>query len=398
MKCVIEKLDYEGRGLCHVDGKVVFASNTLPEEVVELEIEKQEKNYDIAKVVSFYQKSEHRLPSFCPHASICGGCRFSCVSYAKSLEYKKEIIKDLFSKNGFDIPDFFIEASRPVLEYRNKVSLKVQDYQYGYYQEETHQFVPIKKCFLLNPSIQKLLDDFSLFSFQNGNLIIKTNQSNELLLDIETEEELKIKEELVLKHSIKGIIWNGSCVYGQSFLEEKRSDIIYQIPAQSFFQINPYISEKIQEKVNSLFDENDEVYDLYCGVGFFSLRLAKKVKNVIGIELSLQSILGAKANAMKNHIENVSFHVGKVEDILPKLKHKCNKVIVDPPRSGLKKSVINALLEEELDLICYISCNPITLVRDLKLLTEKYQMKFIQGYDMFSYTKHTECLCVLEKK
>lgn len=394
----IEKLDYEGRGLTHINGKVFFVPRALPEEELHISVIKEEKHYSVAKIDSFIKKSEKRIPSYCPYAKECGGCTFDFVSYQNSLQYKKEILLDLFKKNELEFSHFEITPSRPVLEYRNKVKLHVYQNQFGYYKENSHEFVPIKKCALLNPNITALLNDFSLFSFSQGSLMIRVNAKEEILISIETEEELKIREILIEKHKIEGIIYNGKCVYGKSYLLEERGGIEYQVPASAFFQINPYISECIVKDLILFLKPNSILLDLYCGVGFFSFRFSPYVKKVIGIELNLEAILAAKENAMRNKILNTSFHVGKVEDILEKIPDHPDQVIVDPPRSGLHKNVIQTFLNQKIQNIIYISCNPVTLARDLNLLKKEYKIVLLKGYDMFSFTKHVECVCVLNRR
>ena len=143
-------------------------------------------------------------------------------------------------------------------------------------------------------------------------------------------------------------------------------------------------------------EKEDIVYDLYCGVGFFSLQVLKKAKQVIGIELNQKAILNAIYNANLNNLTNTSFHVGKVEDVIAKIPINGNTVIIDPPRNGLHQKVIDMLNNNNFAKIIYISCNPKTLVRDLKKLEEKYEIKQIKAYDMFSYTKHLETVCLLK--
>ena len=162
MKVRIEKFDYEGRGLCHSDGKVTFVPKALKGEVVDISLEKSEKYYNIAKLKEIIEKSSERIPSFCPYSSLCGGCAFSHLSYENSLKYKKEIISDLLKQNNISFSSLEIEPSRPVLGYRNKVSLKVQEGEFGYYEEQSHRFIPIKNCYLLSPFIESLLKDFSM--------------------------------------------------------------------------------------------------------------------------------------------------------------------------------------------------------------------------------------------
>ena len=388
MKVRIEKFDYEGRGLCHIDGKVTFVPKTLKGEVVDISLEKSEKHYNIAKLKEIIEKSPERIPSFCPYSSLCGGCSFSHLSYENSLKYKKEIISDLLKQNNISFSSLEIEASRPVLGYRNKVSLKVQEGEFGYYEEQSHRFIPIKNCYLLSTFMESLLKDFSMFHFQNGELVIQTNSKGDMLLNIKTQDKISILEELTKKHSIKGILLNNKLVYGTNILEEQRENICYRYSFHSFFQVNAYISEKIKEDVMTYVNPKDEVYDLYCGVGFFSLPLALKAKSVIGIEENKEAILMALENARLNHIENV----------LPKVKHNVTLSLVDPPRSGLKPIVIKTLIDSNIPKILYVSCNPLTLVRDLKEFTKYYEIESIKLYDMFSYSKHTETLCVMKRK
>lgn len=398
MQVHIEKFDYEGRGLCHIDGKVTFVPKALNGEVVDISLEKSEKHYNIAKLKEIIEKSPERIPSFCPYSSLCGGCAFSHLSYANSLKYKKEIISDLLKQNNISFSSLEIVPSRPVLGYRNKVSLKVEEGHFGYYEEQSHRFIPIQNCYLLDEVLQSLLSDFALFRFQNGELVVQTNSKGEMLLNIKTQDEISILEELTQKHSIKGILLNNKLVYGTNTLEEERGNIRYRYSFHSFFQVNAYISEKIKEDVMDYVNPKDEVYDLYCGVGFFSLPLALRAKRVIGIEENKEAILMALENARLNHIENASFNVGKVEEILPKVHHDVTLALVDPPRSGLKPIVIKTLVDANIPKILYVSCHPLTLVRDLKEFTKCYEIESIKLYDMFAYSKHVECLCVLERK
>lgn len=397
MEVKVEKFDYEGRGLTHVDKEVFFLPRALPGERVEISVLKSKRNFKVGKVLKILDKSDARVLSFCPYANSCGGCTFDIVSYENSLKFKKEILKDLFLKNKILLPSFSIEPSRPVLEYRNKVSLHVCDGKFGYYEEKSHIFVPILKCALLSQFITRLLDDFSLFFFSNGSLMIRVNDKGECILGIDSKDEVKINKTLLEKHLIKGIFLNGKLVYGNSYFIENRNNIFYKVPFDAFFQVNPYISQKILMDVKSFFQKEDTVFDLYCGVGFFSIPLALSLKSVIGIELNQKAVLGAIENARLNNLSNVSFHVGKVEEVLKKIPLSSKKVLVDPPRSGLHQSVVSYFLEHSIEQIVYISCNPITLVRDLKLLLSNYCITFFKVYDMFSFTKHVECVCVLNR-
>lgn len=398
MKLNIEKLDYEGKGITHINDKICFVPRTLPEEVVLVKQKREEKHFILGEETEIITPSLKRKESFCPFARLCGGCVFDIVTYEDSLEFKKNILQELLTRNNITVPPFLIMESQPNLEYRNKISLKVFNGKFGFYQEESHDFVEIKRCEISKRCINNLLDDFALLGVLDGTLTIRINYNDELLIVIESAQCPKINEELTKRHKIAGIIWNHKCIYNSPFFIEKSEDLLYKVHADAFFQVNQDISLKIAKDVLGFFDKSDEVFDLYCGVGYFSLKLAQKVKKVIGIEVNQNAIVNAIYNAKLNRLSNASFHVGKVEDILDKIPNSVNKVLIDPPRSGLNKKVINTLLKNEFSTITYISCNPKTLIRDILLLKEKYEIMFFKAYDMFPYTKHIECVCLLKKR
>ena len=398
MQLKIEKMDYEGRGVTHVSGKVCFVKKALPKELVEAKLLQDEKRFSIYETTEVLNASPIRKISLCPFSKECGGCALDIMSYEDTLSIKKDMIKELLKKNNISISKFEIIKSPLAYGYRNKISLKIQNGHIGYYQEETHQFVPIKNCLLAKPSIQRFLQDVHLLHLKNGEITIRTNQNDELLLKVITKDFPRIEKEIIQKHKIAGILWNKKCMYNSSFFIEHIDHIFYKIHADSFFQVNTDISEKIAAQIKKEFTKEDTVYDLYCGVGYFSLKLAKITKQVIGIELNQNAILNAMYNASLNKIANVSFHVGKVEDILEKIPLKANKAIVDPPRSGLHKKVRESLKEKKFEKLIYISCNPKTLARDLQDLIETYTLTSFKAYDMFPYTKHVECVSVLSRK
>ncbi len=398
MNVKIEKLDYEGRGIVHIDGLVTFIPHALPNEEGIIEISKKEKHYQIGKWVKITKKSPKRIGSFCPYSSYCGGCAYSFVSYQDSLEFKTKMVKELLERQKLSYQNFASCPSRPILGYRNKVSLKVENHTFGYYEEETHHFIPIQKCMLLHPKINELLADFSFFAFEKGTLMIRINEKEELFLQIETKETVKIQEKLVLKHKIKGIVLNGKCVYGSYYLTMNQNGFSYFVSPKSFFQVNPYISKELVKEVLQIIQKEDIVFDLYCGCGFFTFPISLKASFVIGIEEVASSILGAEKIKQEKKLQNVRFHVGKVEKILEQIPEKPTFILVDPPRSGLKKKVIEEIIKRKPNHLLYISCNPKTLVRDLKEFSDFYQIQMVKCFDMFCYTKHIECMCLLTYK
>ena len=375
---------------------VTFILGALPGEEIEYKIIKKDKRYNIGKCTRVIKESPNRIISKCPYFNECGGCVFQNVSYDHSLMYKKDIFLDLLKRNNIDIKELDIESSNKPLGYRNKIILKVENGLVGYYEEESHTFVRIHECLLAKDSINTLLDDLKEFNILNGSVTIRSNYNDELLVIIESIDSPTLKEDIILKHKIVGVIWNDKCLYGVPFFLERTDNLIYKVHYNAFFQVNSDISYKIGEYIKPYFNKKDIVYDLYCGVGYFSLKLARSVSKVYGIEVNPKAIIDAKYNADLNNLNNLSFHVGKVEDVIDKINGHASKVIVDPPRAGLNKNVIKAFLKENYDTIIYISCNKITLVRDLKLLQEKYIVESIRLFDMFGYTSSVECVCILK--
>ena len=393
MKLKIDDVSFEGMGVSHDLSKVVFVPNTLEGEEIEAHIVKEEKRYCVYELDKVIKASNRRVTNLCPYKN-CGGCRYLHTDYANSLDIKKKNITELFKKNGFDVPINIVE-NKQSLGYRNKIELKIKDKQIGYYKEETHEFIPIKKCLLVKDSINNFLSEIDRLKIKDGSITIRANFNDILLVKINTLDDISLDQEYFQKYKVCGVVLNDKVVYNDDFFIEK-SKYLYKVNVDSFFQVNSFISAQIQEDILKYFSSKDVVFDLYCGVGFFSIPLAYKTSKVLGIEYSKSSILNALYNAKLNKVDNVYFNAGKVEDIINNVDIKPNKVIVDPPRSGLNKNVCKTLNKLKCDLIIYISCNPLTLVRDLKLL-DNYDVKKVTLYDMFSYTKHIESVVILEK-
>ncbi len=396
MQVKIEKLDNQGRGIGYFHDKILFVPKTLPEEVITFSLRDEKKSYQIGELKEILVSSDKRVEAHCPYYGICGGCDYQHVSYAESVQMKQQILVELFQKQGLWMdPIVFHPSSNPFF-YRNKLSLKVQNGKYGFYFAETHQFVEITTCLLARSSIQRVMDDFSLFAFQNGELTIRTSENDEILVDIVTKEEVTFEESFFTRHKVAGILVNHQCIYGEPFFFERKDGVLYQVNAASFFQVNPEMSSVLFKTIQKLVRGSEGVLDLYCGVGTLGLQVFKKVQHVTGIEVVSSAIMNAMLNAKLNHATNMDFHLGKVEDILSKIPTFFDTVIIDPPRAGMDEKCIQVLREKKPSQILYVSCNPLTLIRDLKRLTSFYQLTFVEGFDMFPYTKHVECVCVLK--
>ena len=398
MKIDIEKLDDFGRGIGYIDGKITFVPNTVPGDIVNINIIKEHKKYNEATIDNFIKYSEDRVKPPCPYFTKCGGCTLQNLSYENTINYKLNKVKNIFNKNRIDITPEIISNPNPY-NYRNKISLKVVDTKIGFYLNNTHNIIEIDECLIANPAINECINYIKNFNIINGNVIIRCNQNEEILIIIESQDNLTIDIEL-LKKKIKlvGIIINNKTFYGKNYLFERINNTLFKISYDSFFQVNPYIASELFQLISDNIKQYDKVLDLYCGVGTLSLNAASKALSVTGIEIVPNAILNAILNASLNDLSNVHFVLNDVSDAIAKIKLDFNKVIVDPPRAGLTKETIDILLKINPTSIIYVSCDPQTLVRDYKLLSDTYEIEKSYILDMFSYTYHVETVLILKKR
>ena len=398
MKIDIEKLDDFGRGIGYIDGKITFVPNTVPGDIVNINIIKEHKKYNEATIDNFIKYSEDRVKPPCPYFTKCGGCTLQNLSYENTINYKLNKLKNIFNKNRIDITPKIISNPNPY-NYRNKISLKVVETKIGFYLNNTHNIIEIDECLIANPAINECINYIKNFNIINGNVIIRCNQNEEILIIIESQDNLTIDIEL-LKKKIKlvGIIINNKTFYGKNYLFERINNTLFKISYDSFFQVNPYIASELFQLISDNIKQYDKVLDLYCGVGTLSLNAASKALSVTGIEIVPNAILNALFNASLNDLSNVHFVLNDVSDAIAKIKLDFNKVIVDPPRAGLTKETIDILLKINPTSIIYVSCDPQTLVRDYKLLSDTYEIEKSYILDMFSYTYHVETVLILKKR
>ena len=397
MQVVIDRFDDLGRGIAYVGDKITFVPNTIPGDTVAITITKENKKYNIAKVDKYIKLSSRRVKPKCPYFDICGGCTLQSISYEDTINYKYNKVKNLFKKNNIDINPTIIKNPSP-FNYRNKISLKVVDKKIGFYEDNTHNIVEIKECIIASPDINKTIPLISEFNIINGSITIRCNKNDEILIIIESNDKLNIDINY-LKTQIKlvGIVINNETFYGDNFLIENINDYFYKISYDSFFQVNPYIASILFNEVSKRINEEDTVLDLYCGVGTLSLN-AYRAKEVIGVEIVEDAILNAIFNARINKIDNVKFILNDSTKAIVKINKKFSKVIVDPPRGGLTKTIIENILKVNPEEVIYVSCDPATLVRDILLFFDKYRISEAIIFDMFSYTYHVETMIVLKRK
>ena len=446
-KYIVEILDngFEGEGITKIDNFTVFVQGAIKGEKVEILILKVLTSYAFAKVVNIIKKSKHRLEeNDCNTFKRCGGCSLRHIDYNYTLEIKRNAVQALVSKNlksevevldtlGMESPYF----------YRNKAQYPVGfDKEgnpcFGIFANRTHDIIQIDKCFIQNEKSQEIARYIFNLWVKNNLSIYNENTRKGLLRHIVIKNGLKtgqfmcvlvingknfLKENVIVNESInkfpmiETIVVNintentnvimgkeNRIIYGNGYIEDKLGDFRFKISPFSFYQVNPIQAEKLYniavESAN--ITSKDIVFDLYCGIGTISLFMAKYAKKVYGIEIVEQAVKDAIENAKMNNIKNTEFIVGDVEKVLDNLI-KTRKIIpdvvmVDPPRKGLDKTTIQNILNIKPRKLIYISCNPATLVRDLKELEQFYDIKTIKPIDMFPYTSHVECCVILSLK
>lgn len=392
----IEKLDNEGRGICYVNNKITFVFNALPDEIVDIKIIKETAKYNEAVVIKYILYSDKRVDSLCPYFNECGGCNILNMSYEDTCYFKQNKLKDIMYKYAkLSLPVSFI-PSKNELHYRNKISLKVINGKIGYYKESTHNLLEIENCLLASMAIQKIIPDLNYLDVINGEIIIRSNYNDELLISIITKDKINPDVNyLKNKHKIVGIVVNGKTIIGDNYFIEIVNGKMFKVSYDSFFQINRDICGEIFKLLNKYIKKDDVVLDLYCGVGSLGLSLGSNIKKLYGIEIIQNAVLNCISNAKLNKADNTYYLLGDVSSNIGKIKDKIDTIIIDPPRAGNDKKTIESIIKLSPSQIIYISCNPMTLARDINILKEYYSVEEVIGLDMFPYTHHVECLCLL---
>ena len=405
----IEGLENEGAGVCKLNGMVVFVPKALTGEKVRIRIIEIKKNYAKGKVIEVLEKSKHRVDSGCPYYEECGGCNLRHQDPKENLKFKKEKVENAIKRIGkLDIKVNDVVSSFRDDNYRNKASFKVENNKIGFYSEGTYQLVDIKECKLMKKEINDSLYYIRKYLEENKNEIKNVtvkygNAMNEILIDIYSvnESDINICDFLINNlPSLKTIIFNDKIVYQNGYISQIINGLMFNCSAKSFFQVNDMQAEKLYNLAikSANLKESDTVLDLYCGTGTISCIVSSHVKKVIGVEIVEDAVRDAKCNLMINNINNVKFIVGDAAKKVSKIKEKVDVIFVDPPRSGMDRKMISIIKNIKAKKIVYISCNPVTMARDLNYLSDTYITSKVTPVDMFPNTAHVECVCVLKLK
>lgn len=443
---IVEILDngYEGEGIAKIDNFTVFIQGAIKGEKCKILIVKVNKNFAYGKIVEILEEAKTRKEADCSTYKRCGGCDLRHIDYAYTLKMKQDIVQNLVTKgltNEIEVkPTIGMENPH---HYRNKLQYPVgKDKEgnlvMGVFAKRTHEIIPVENCLIQNREagkianeLLKLLNEEKIKPYDEEkrtgkirHIVIKIGvHTNEVMCIIVTNEAEIPNEEVVIKKlvskfpNVKTIVKNindqntnvilGKCnvvLYGNGYIQDTLGEYCFNISPMAFYQTNPVQTEVLYNKAIEYANlkQDDVLCDLYCGIGTIGIFASKYVKKVYGIEIVEEAIEAAKENAKMNKVENIEFMEGDVEQVFSKMiaekKIAPSVIIVDPPRKGLDNTTIATLLKLEVSRLVYVSCNPATMARDLKLLEERYEVNEIQPVDMFPFTSHVETISVLTLK
>lgn len=454
----IEKIVFGGEGLGRVDGFTVFVPMSVPGDKLEIDIISVKKSYARGLITRIIEPSKDRIEDLSKVSfEDFDGCDFGMLKYEKQLEYKDKMLEEVLTKiSGIDLENVQVGkiiGSDEKVNYRNKTAepffKKDGIIQTGFYSRKSHNVFLAKES-LLKSEIAKIIIDkflqkvnsfsgtkkeFKVFNEINNTgflkqIMVRNNEKNEVMIIVivnknsQYNQLSKILEEMYDENeciksvyiSVKTeqnnvILGKNIHLFGSQYLEEEMEGLKFKIYPNSFFQINKKQALKLYDTAIEFLNEeknnknNGKIYektviDAFSGTGTIAMMLSKNIKKVIGIESVESSTLAAKLTSYENSIQNVEFVNGKVEKELPKILKRENigAIVFDPPRRGIEEIALKSVIKNKIEKIVYISCNPATFARDVKILTENgYVLKKIMPVDMFPQTAHIEVVGLLEK-
>lgn len=382
---IIESVDDIGNGVTRINNIVVFVPYTLSNEKVKIKIVSISKRFAVGKVIEFITKSDKRCEVKCNCYNECGGCNFLHINFNDELSIKKNYINKLFNTNINTV------LTNNEYNYRNKATFHIKDGKIGYYSEKTNNIIEINNCLLLDNRINDIYNYLKEHELNTISEVIIRVTTKDIMI-VFKGEKYDIND--IINHfNITSIYLNDKLIYGESYIIEEIDNIKYSIYPDSFFQVNKDNMKIMYDKAREYAGYGNNLLDLYCGTGTIGIYLKDNFKHIDGIEINKDSIKNANINKKLNNINNIKFISG---DASIAKNNNYDVIIVDPPRSGLSKKVIDFLNKSNAKRIVYISCNPKTLKRDIDLLNN-YKMIKLEIINMFNKTKHIECIILLEK-
>lgn len=469
LEIVIDNLGNEGEGIGRVDGYALFVKGALPGERVLVSIMKMKKTYGFARLIEVLNPSPDRVTPPCPVYPRCGGCTLQHLSYAAQLAFKQQKVTDCLTRIGgvslenvdvlpiigMDASEKSDDLSAPHWHYRNKAQFPLaassdgSSVFAGFFAPHSHNVIPVNDCAIQDSAMSDILkvvtetatrlnveayDEATHSGVLRHIFIRKAKATNEIMVCLVINaRRLPHAEDFVTALAdipgMTSIYYNvqreqtnkimgdtAKLLWGETYIRDYIGDISFDISPLSFYQVNPVQTAKLYESALNFANltGNETVWDLYCGIGTISLFLARHAKRVIGVEIVPDAIEDAKLNAKENKITNTEFHCGAAETVVPALRSQsdylsADVVVIDPPRKGCAQSLISTILNMAPEKIVYVSCDPATLARDVKLLMAgglegedvkgkvAYEVKKVQAVDMFPGSGHVECVVALHR-
>lgn len=440
----ITDIGQEGQGIGRYEGMAVFVLGALPGETVEALVIKVDKKYAVGKLLTVTQASANRVTPTCPAFIQCGGCTLQHMNYEQQLFTKRQsVVAAMRRIGGIEKAE---ELVLPILgmgdpwHYRNKAAFPIAqkdgEIGIGFYAPRSHRLVALSDCAVQQEPIVAVMSTVRYWAQKNHllaydeekrtgtlrHLVVRSNLQGELMVVIVTARGLPHADDLVemLQKKVPGVksIWqnkqpeNNNMILGDEFIllagqkriDETLHEVAFSLSPGSFLQVNSKQAEVLYDQMLNYaqIQDTDTVVDAYCGIGTMSLIIAKKAKKVIGIESFAPAVADAKENASRNSIENSEFICALAEEYLREFADQGNTsdiLVLDPPRKGCERQLLEAALTILPKRIIYVSCDPATLARDLKILLEtgQYELKAVQPVDMFPQTMHAECVAALDR-
>ena len=453
LKVDFVSLSHEGLGIAKINGLnqhneyyenfPIFVSGALPKESGIIQITKLTKTYGFGELVKIFPDtySLDRTTPICKNYPTCGGCNIMHMNYKAQLRFKEQMVKETLERIGCldNVKVESIIGAKNPIYYRNKVQVPVGQENNktiaGFYKRDTHHIIPLDKCYI-QPSfstevtqfIKNLLNEYKLVGYDERlhkgdirHILVKSNIDGEMMIVIVALHEIKNHLDMIVKKIttryplVKSIVLNinkarGNTIlgdtnillYGDKFITDTLCGKKFILGATSFYQVNHEQTETLYTKALELahFTKTDTIIDAYCGIGTIGIIASKDVKEVYGVEIVKEAIENAKINLSLNKVENATYVVGKAEEQIVKWMHDglaVTGIVVDPPRKGCDEALLETIKQMKISKVLYISCNPATLARDLKYLTQNgYTIQVVQPIDMFPQSSHVETIVVLQ--
>lgn len=440
----IKRLGINGEGVGYYRRKAVFIEGALPDEVIKAEVLRAEPKYISATIREIEKRSPHRVDAPCPVFGICGGCQIQHLSYEGQLAAKEDMVREAFSRYA----GFQDLRLKPILgmdhpwDYRNKAQLQLgmqeEGMIAGLYAMDSHRLIDITGCPIQHPKVNEAVDrtrnvlqrlNIPVYREKSNQGLVRTIvvrwgfQSEQLQVTLVTasdklpQREQLVKELRLAMPELTSIAMNVNpkntslvfgnktfILWGEDSIQESLGDLDFTLSPRAFFQLNPIQTVKLYESVRAAagLTGRESVVDAYCGTGTIGLWLAPYAREIRGIEAIPEAVEDAKANAARNGRDNAAFYQGQAEELLPrwaKAGYAPDVIVADPPRTGLDPRFLEAVLRTKPKRFVYVSCNPSTLAKDCKVLTDGgYAIEWVQPVDMFPQTSHVECCALLVRK